>query len=122
MADEIQLAMAINISKDFYVCNINKSWTLDLNTAGEGGGIQIIGTSEEAVDFGDVATLGYLYLVNLDATNFITFGPDSGGMVEMGKLLPGEAALVRLKPGITVMAKADTANCNVLVRCWDGGT
>jgi hypothetical protein len=69
----------------------------------------VISTSE-------VTTLGYMYVVNLDPTNFVKYGPTSGGsIVDFGKLKPGEHAVLRLMTGISLRFIADTAACDVLV-------
>lgn len=77
-------------------------------------------TSEGDIAFADISTFGYAYLRNLDATNFITYGPkSSGSMVAFGKLKPGEAAWVRLFPGITLRAIADTGTCKLFVKVME---
>jgi len=80
-----------------------------------------VGTSEQDVVPPDIATLGWVYIKNLDANNFISYGPKSGGaMVGFGKLLPGEETpAIRLLPGITLRCKADTAPCSVLFRFYN---
>jgi hypothetical protein len=87
---------------------------------GKGGGIQIIGTSEEVINFGDVVTEGYLYLKNLDDTNYVTYGPeDTGAMVVFGKLKPGEFAWLRVAPTVVMRAQADTADVKLDVRLYE---
>lgn len=80
------------------------------NNPGQGGYTQLIGTTEEVVNFGDITTEGYMTLQNIDPTNYVTYGPESAGaMVVMGKLKPGEPAVFRVAPGVVMRAKADTA-------------
>jgi hypothetical protein len=119
MANEISIAVDLRVSNAPYTLTQTKRLQVDQTAIGEGGSVQVVGTTEEALDFGDVSTLGWLYLENLDDTNFVEYGPDSTGMVAFGKLEAGECAILRLKPGITVKAKADTAECKVLVRCLE---
>lgn len=71
--------------------------------------------AEEDMPVGDISVLGLLILRNLDATNFVTWGPKSGGvMVPLGRLKPqGEPAYIRLEPGITLTWQADTGDCKV---------
>lgn len=60
------------------------------------GTVQNIGTSTEAIAMGDVATPGYLFLKNQDATNYIQIGltnPVSAGDAFL-TLLAGEFAIV----------------------------
>lgn len=71
-------------------------------------GTQSIGTTEETVGWSsDIGDEGYMFVKNLDATNFVQIGFSTGvyGM----RLYPGEFALFRLEPGATFYAKADTA-------------
>lgn len=87
---------------------------------GRGGYVQTIGTTEEVVDFGDVTTEGYLYLKNVDPTNYVTYGPeDTGSMVVMGKLKPGEFAWFRVAPTVVMRAQADTADVQLDVRLYE---
>lgn len=77
-----------------------------------------VGTSEEDMPIGEVATAGWLLLKNLDSTNYVTWGPKSGGaMVAMGRLKAGECALFRMDPTpATLRWIANTAA--VLVAMW----
>ena len=69
-----------------------------------------VGTADETLALGDVATNGYLWLHNLDGTNYITFGPD--GSSYPVKLKAGEIALLRWN-GAAIHAKANTAACQL---------
>lgn len=83
--------------------------------------IVTVGTSEEDLDVGDVTASGqgYAILQNLDATNFVTYGPKSGGaMVAMGRLKAGEIAVLRLEPSAVLRWKADSAAVKVSVRLY----
>jgi hypothetical protein len=71
--------------------------------------VQTVGTSEEAVPVGDVGTLGWAFFQNLDTTNYVTIGPDATGMVPFIRLEAGEACALRLSPGISLVAQANTA-------------
>lgn len=72
---------------------------------------QVVGTSEENLDVGDVTTPGLIYLRNTDGTNFISYGTVT---TDLGfVLLPGEQNLVRLKSGETLIVQADTAECKL---------
>lgn len=75
-----------------------------------------VGTSEEDLSVGDVGTLGWLFLTNLDSTNYVTYGPKSGGsMVAFGRIRAGESVALRLEPGITLRLQANTGACKVKV-------
>ncbi len=72
------------------------------------GSFQSIGTGDETLGLGDVATIGYVFLKNTNDTNFITIGPD--GSSYPIKLKPGEFAVTRWNAA-AIHAKADTATC-----------
>src|SRR5262245_53922502 len=81
------------------------------------GTVVSVGTSEEDLTTGDIGTLGYIYVKNLDATNYVQWGPKSGGsMVAFGRLKAGESAILRLEPGITLRWVANTAAVKVLTK------
>lgn len=79
--------------------------------------VVIVGqAAEEDLDVGDISTEGWLFLRNLDSTNYVTYGPKSGGvMVPLGRLEPGEPASFRLEPGVVLRWQADTADVKVKV-------
>lgn len=57
---------------------------------------------------------------NLDATNFVEYGPKSGGsMIAFGRIEPGSFAKFSLKSGVTLRMKADTAAVNVRIRGYN---
>lgn len=65
-----------------------------------------------------VTTYGWVYVWNLDTTNYVQLGPDNAGaivpMVRLAK--KGEPpAIFRMEPGITLRAKANTGNCVILI-------
>lgn len=71
---------------------------------------QRIGTSEEALDMGDVMP-GKVIITNLDPTNYVQLYHVSGGAA-FSKLLPGETHAFRcVTPGL--YAKANGAECVV---------
>lgn len=90
--------------------------TISLTTQGGTEGVQAIGTSEENLDYGDVAaaSAGLLYMRNLDSTNYIDWGmSDSGTMKAVGQMKAGEIAFLRVKPSAQVRLQANTAACNL---------
>lgn len=120
MADEFKLRFSYLVENGFFRDSFQGGQiNIDQASPGRGGYVQVIGTSEETVVFGDVTTEGLLFMRNLDATNFITFGPDSTGMKVVGKLKPGEVAFFRVDPAVVLKAKADTASCKLDVRLYE---
>ena len=74
---------------------------------------QTIGTSEEALDLGDIGggTLGWIIGRNLDSTNFVEFRAGTGE-TDLVKAKAGEPFLFRLATN-TPYAIADTANVDI---------
>jgi hypothetical protein len=115
MANEITLRVRLQLLNGSLKEDANPTTIqIDQTTQGSSAGVQTIGAGEEAIVFGgDITSEGYLYLHNLDETNFITYGPDDTGMTAFGKLKPGEFACLRMLPGVTIIAEADTAACKL---------
>lgn len=122
MANTLTLSVAAQWTQGNYSDGFTPTLgTLTLNAQGAAGGIQIIGTSEENLVAGDIATNGMLFLMNLDATNYVQWGmSDSGTMKSVGKLKGGataaSCALLYVDAGVTVRLKANTGACNVLYK------
>lgn len=95
--------------------------TITQTTQGLHATVWNVGTSEESMPVGDVGTLGRFYMKNLDSTNYVDIGPDSGGsMVGCVRLKPGEEHWFRSKPGVTWKGQANTAACKVQIKiCED---
>lgn len=72
--------------------------------------VQTIGTTYEALTVGaDVATAGWAFFRNLDATNFVEIGLEvSSAFQTLMKLMPGECALLPLATK-ALYARANTA-------------
>jgi len=69
-----------------------------------------VGTSDETLALGDVGSIGWVYMRNLDGTNFITSGAD--GTLYNIKMKAGEPFVGRWN-GAAVHVKANTASCNM---------
>ena len=114
MADEISVTFSLTVTngtfKDSFAPGQLK---IDQTTQGSNSGVLSIGTTAETVAFTDITSEGLFLVQNLDASNFILLGPDSTGMVDFLKIKPGEFQFLRLKPAVTVKAKADTAACKL---------
>jgi hypothetical protein len=121
MAD-IQISATVTVSKGSFKDTYNPGLlSVTQASAGRGGGTQTIGTSESVISLANVSSLGYCVFQNLDATNYLDWGPESAGaMVIAGPLNPGEFCIVRLKPGATYRAQANSASCRLDVRAYEG--
>lgn len=121
MASEISISLVVQVTNaPFRETFSPGNLLVDQAAIGRGGYVQNVGTSEEVINFGDVAANGYCILQNLDAVNYVTYGPESGGaMVVLGKLKPGEVALLRIAPTVVMRAQADTAAVKLDVRLYE---
>ena len=114
MANEITINLTVNVSNGEYKYQFSKNSLVTQAVVGAASGIASIGTSEENLSLGDVATNGFLLLQNLDSTNYVDYGLDDASVMKsMGRLMPTEIALLRLKPGINVRMLANTAAVKV---------
>lgn len=84
---------------------------IDQTTIGFYGKVQSVGTSSTTLKVLDdtIVADGVLYMKNLDATNFITYG---SSLLEF-KLKAGEISHQRVTDGVTIQIKADTAAVKV---------
>lgn len=71
---------------------------------------QTIATSDTAVTIGGIATLGIVWIENLDSVNFVEVGSYvAATFYPLIRILAGERYPFRAVPGTTLYAKADTA-------------
>lgn len=121
MSDEITTTFRYQISNGSFQDQFTvAAATFDQAAVGATSGVWVVGTSEENLSVGDVGTVGFLILRNLDSTNYVDYGmSDSGTMKALGRIKPGEFAFLRLKPGVTLRAQADTASCKVEYRLYE---
>lgn len=111
MASELLLQASLKFSKGGALFETNfPSTYFDVSGSVGNKQVQAIGTSDEVLPLGDVATIGYVMLKNLDATNYILVGSD--GTLYPIRLKPGEVALMRWNEA-AIHAKANTAICNL---------
>jgi hypothetical protein len=87
--------------------------TLEVNQAAKGGFVQTVSVGTAAADLvvgSGVTNLGWARFSNLDATNWMKWGPKDGGvMIPVGKIMPGQFADLQLYPGITIQFAANAA-------------
>lgn len=70
-----------------------------------------VGTSEEAMKLGEVASLGYCLIINRDSTNFVEVRAATGG-TKIIKVRAGKVALFEFGSGVTApYIIADTNPC-----------
>ena len=115
MSSEITLNFGLKLAKgnaSYLISPFSKS--VDFAGARFVSPIQAIGTgSHEALNVTDLATAGYFYAINTDASNFVQIGLDvSATFYPFAKLLAGQAMLMPAAV-LTLYAKADTASVNL---------
>jgi hypothetical protein len=110
MADEVSIGISFSCTLNGDTTPKSHSFTADVAGDAIMSGIQEIGTgAEEVLVHGDVGTFGWVYLHNLDSTNFITAGFTGAHSI---KLLAGKACIFPSN-GADIYCQADTAVCNV---------
>lgn len=124
MADEIQYTFALQLANGGLADRVDShTRKITQSTPMKHCPCVTVGTSEEDLAIGDVtaASGAWLCLSNLDATNFVKYGPKAAGaMVEFGRLKPGQKeAWFFLAPSVTLRWIADTAACKVDVRMYE---
>lgn len=70
--------------------------------------IQVVGVTEEALIRGDVATNGYIFIENLDVTNFVSIRAATG-LANLIRILPGKTAGPFMLEAANPFAIANTA-------------
>ena len=110
MANEITTSLKLAYVKN----GISDSRTLtdrvDVSGSAMCGGVQTIGTTEEALAVGDISTKGWARFLNIDATNYVEIGNYTGGtFYPFIKMKAGESAVCRLA-AVTIYAKANTSS------------
>lgn len=121
MANEIALNLSATLTNGRLKDQFNPGQILvTQGLAGAMTRIIAVTTSDTAYTFADITTFGWVTLQNLDATNYVAYGPTSGGaIINFGKMKPGEPAVFRAYPGISFRMQANTATCNVFVQFWN---
>jgi hypothetical protein len=121
MAEEIKAFIGLSAAKDNFtfpkVGGGQEAFTMTGVGGGVPGTVSIPTTAGgTVVDLSALTTPGWAYFKNLDDTNYVQHGPESGGaMVAYGRLEAGEPAGLRLDPGVTVRMLANTAACLVQI-------
>lgn len=115
MADEITITAGLRVSNGNlkFARNFGSETFDQAAIGGPTPGYITVGTVEESVAFGELSTVGWVFIENLDDTNYVQWGFASG--VYGGRLEAGEPALFRLEPSTTLYLKANTADCKVNV-------
>jgi len=81
------------------------SWTVD------------IGTSEETITWGDIVP-GYVKLINLDPTNFVSYGVVTLNL-DFEIEAVGGCAIFKMATGAALIMQADKAICKVQITAFN---
>jgi len=114
MANEGYFAIQLQATKSGAKVSASTSGRFDMAGTDMLQATQTIGTTAELVSFGDITGAPQQVMIqNLDATNFIEIGGDSGLTVFKIKLAAGKSTIFTPTSG-TIYAKADTAAVNIM--------
>jgi len=114
MAGEITFSTSLKAQKGNSSVSQSATMAADMTGNQMMQATQNIGTTAELVDFGDITGVPQLVMIrNLDATNFVEIGGDSGLTVFKLKIKKGQSALFEPTSG-TLYAKANTAAVNIM--------
>jgi hypothetical protein len=112
MANEIKLTLTGRVANGTYKDTIQPG-AVQVTQASIGGHSPVVSVgfaAAEKITFGDISTLGWVYLHNTDTANFVHWGAEatSGALIRLGRIEAGEWACFRLEPGTTLMMQAST--------------
>jgi len=114
MADEATIFASVRFVKGSTVVELGAD-NLQVDVSGNqfAWQRQSVGTSEEAIDIGEVSTGGYFCAINRDPTNFVSIRQATGG-TDFIRLNAGEVCCFRIHASsVAPFWIADTAVCQV---------
>lgn len=115
MANEISTNLSVSANTSGQSVSGSASGSADAGAGGFIGTEVTVATSAAALDLGPVTSDPvFIFVKNLDGTNFIQIDSTSAMTAFPQKVLPGQA--IYLNPATAVIyAKADTAPCKIWV-------
>lgn len=112
MSKELSISGLVKFSKGNVSATLGHSMSLDVTGTKYSKFIQLVGTSEEAIELGDLgSTPGQIIAINRDATNFVSIRSASGA-ADLIKIRPGSFAIFELAADAPYII-ADTEDCEV---------
>lgn len=113
MANELSIQAVLSYAKGTIASHAWNTGTITRNVSGTNyvRNVQAVGTAEEALILGDVGTLGYILMKNLDATNYVEYQSGTGVAAAI-KLKAGDVALFRAGSAAPFV-KANTSTVNI---------
>lgn len=124
MANEIRISASVRVENGFFKdAFLPAPISATQHGVGRAGHLQGFTVTGEGnlIDIGDIAAMGWMVLRNVDTTNSVEWGPDdSGTLVVIGLLEPGEFALLRLSPVVTLFRARSVGIASLLdVRIYE---
>lgn len=119
MANEITAAAQLTFSKGGVKAQQNVTVTLTMAGTEGGTETQVIGTSAEALTFGESSGSSgpLLFVQNLDGTNYVEIAMDASVATPFAKLKAGDPPLLLPASAATIYAKANTAPVRI-IKCF----
>ncbi len=124
MADEIKINLSAILENGQLKEQVKPS-TINITqtTLGAHSPVVTVGTTSEALPFGDVATSGIMFLENLEPTttgNSILIGPEStaSALIPYQTLRPKHVHIVQITTGVTVRIQASASTVKMKVTHW----
>ena len=115
MANEINVSASLTASKNGITLSQSASKAIDMAGSNLLFATQLIGTSSETVSLGEISGAPSAILIkNLDSTNYVEIGGDSGLTVFKIKIPAGQFAIFQPSSG-TLYAKANTASVTLSI-------
>lgn len=114
MANEITVTTKLSLSKGSYTTTLfaNNGVTFDITGTKFLHNVQSIGSSEEAIDLGDLTAGGFFIAVNRDTAKTINIRRATGEG-NFAELRPGESCLVRLEASMAPFAIATVSSADL---------
>ena len=97
-----------NVSSDSLSFSVNKALTTTQPSVGLARA-SVLHTGETVLIASSIGAVNYVYLKNIDSSNFINIKTDAGVLVM--KLSPDEFAFFPLNGSVGIEAQADNATC-----------
>ena len=111
MASEIKYSLSLSVSKGGARAERQESKSVDMTGDSITHAVQGIPTGGEIlVEADELGTVGFVYIKNLDSTNYVTVGSHATNNHAI-KLKAGESCLFRAAGDVYV--QANTSACNV---------
>lgn len=120
MANEFNVNIQVNFSSSLSREEFSESFQDDQATPGLYSAVVAVTTSCAAVSEGPLTTPKWVSVKNLDPSNFVTLGPDSGGvMIPALRVDPGESNAFTMSTETSWRWRADTATVRVQLKMWE---